>query len=714
MKRSFIKKNSNFIFALVVYLIYVLGYIFPEKLWGVHFSAFLSNEIAFVVLLLPLLLIIGVRFFENKLKLNSLQLNKRIWNYFVLFTPLIAALLFYHFPIPDDFYGNARNYYFVKNTVVSQLPNDFFDKLFSLNITPGQGRNGVKLIVDLISFYFKVSLQQSFIILNTFCGGLYVLLLLKVISVHLQAVKNRFILSLAFLSSPMFLIYFGHIETYAPVFLLLLAWLSIYVRLFRSRKKTLLIPLLLILLLGVRFHTLFILLVPACLLLTVHLFYPQVVDKISRPRKIFTYIYIPLVFFGLLAYFFIFKDYNDPRKLSNFEDIERLFLPMLSPPEPLDKCNLFSVNHFLDFVNIILLWSPIFLFLFLSIIRLKKSAIKYSFEVSSLLLTLAIYVSFLFAINPLLSMPMDWDLFMFPVTILFVLVLLLLQPLQEKFFSTRRTILLLSISSLCLPAFFCFLSAKPNSSRIESIGKHIYKSYYEHASTYLLYAINGSSTKAEYIQRLNQCIKQLKPYSIPGKDKQYSDLLYDLSFTRYYTENNTIKARSYFLEAMAYFPDELKFHSHITQINKELLQTNFEFTGQDKKASDSLLQKGNESLKAKADTSLAMDYLQQAIFYYPKNHTALIKSMELYFLSKQYSKAYDQALLLEKLHHSNPTKILKILIHTALEAELYEKAFQHSKTLLKAEPESELGLKLIERLNQNKKLSELKFLFRQK
>ena len=68
----------------------------------------------------------------------------------------------------------------------------------------------------------------------------------------------------------------------------------------------------------------------------------------------------------------MFKDYNDPRTLTDFKDIDRLFLPVFSPEPPLDRYNLFSLNHILDYLNMMLMWSPAALFLIAYAFIFKK------------------------------------------------------------------------------------------------------------------------------------------------------------------------------------------------------------------------------------------------------------------------------------------------------------------------------------------------------
>ena len=686
MKVPFSKINADLIVALVITLIYILGFFFPEKMWGIHFTSFLSDGLAFTFLMLPLILIIRSQFSFQK----SISVNQQIWKIYTILLPIAAMLAFYHFPIPNDFYGNARNFYFVKDTVITQLPQDILLSFFKFEFIPGQGRKAVKLLVDLISFYSEQNLQQSFILLNTIFGGLYVMVLLRLISNYIQEIKNRIILSLVFITSPMFLVYFGHLETYAPVFFLLLVWLYIYVKAIRSNSKGLLILLLMIGLIGLRFHTLFVLLGPAFLILVISFYAPSLAKKIGTFKKTLLYIFLPLLVVGLVAYFFIFKDYNDPRKLTDFTDIERLFLPLVSPEAPLDKYNLFSINHFLDFANVILLWSPALLFLLITVFSFRKKINWNSLEVSSLILTTTIFCTFLFAINPLLSMPMDWDLFMFPVTLLFVLSLVLLQKIELNYFTPKKTVLLLATTWLCIPSFFTMLSAKPNSYRVESIGKHIFKTYYEHASTYILY--------------------ELQPYSLLGNDKQYADLLIDYSFVL--AKKDLMLGRNVFLSSIDYSVPDQKFDAHINGINQQLMERGYSFSAEDQSRAMDYF--NSAQVQENENSILTLQNYRVAFFYYPISSKINFALLESYFKLEEFQSAYQQAIYLSKIEAVPARKKLRILIHISLEANEFNATKMHCEDYLKLFPEDQLIQEIYSRLLSNDQVEELKYLFRRR
>lgn len=694
--------NKELWLAAGIYLVYLLGYLMPEKLWGMHFSAFLERKVAILLLILPLALY-ALYFYSNK---TVVSLQHTIWRLLQYVLPIIAGLLFFYFSIPDDFYGNARNFYMTKNDIVSIYPKNTFQELLSLNITPGQGREGVKLIVDFISYSFQISITKSFIWLNAICGAVFSMVIIQFINKQIKEPTNRFILFLALILSPMLIIYFGHIETYAPVFLLLLIWLVKYASTIKNSNKTNVLILLLFLIIGVRLHTFHLLLLPSLILLGLKLF----ADITFNLKQTFQYIYIPLLLIGLFSYFFLFKDYNDARNLSDFTDIERLFLPILSPEAPLDKYNLFSFNHLLDFLNIVIFWSPVFILFGFFTFRAKSKIRWNSLGVTSLLLSLAIFISFLFAVNPLLSMPMDWDLFMFPVTLLMVLVVTLINPIQSIVFTRQRKALIIGVSSLCLPAFFTILSAKPNAARIESVGRHIYKTYYEHASTYLLYSISANN-KSNYLVKLNKIIADLEPYALPENDKQFSDLLIDKSIYIAQVTKNDSLAREVYLQALRYFHNPSYFE-FISELNHRLIIKEFVFSKKHRQTALEITQ------EAKAvdnqHPELTQLLFKKSLSYYPLSKSANFGLLESYFTTERFKLAYLQAIKIDKLQLSSKPKQLRILIHLALEAGLYDVALQHTNEYLEINPQDEKINFIATELSENNDVANLKLHFRRR
>ncbi len=639
--------------GIAVMLPFLLAYINPEKWWGVHFHVFLSMPVQLITIGIPLaILLFGIKkpdSFQKLMDKKSISLN----NATIAVLSIIMGVIFYSFPIVKDFYGNARSFMPLLKETVTQLPDDFYGNLFSFEFEPGNGRRGVMLLYALISKLFGVSYGEVFRLMGAFCGAGFVFVWSRSVKHFIAHKWWQLILILSGICSPFLLIYYGHIDTYAPLYLILLCWLLLLVKFIKYQNTKLIIPLIILLFIGIRFHTLMYLLLPALGLSVLYVFIKKNwVQQLFSFKGMFLKVYLPICLAGLYLYVFVFKDYNDPRRLVDFKDIDRLFLPIFSPELPLDRYNLFSFNHILDYANAVLLWSPVLLFIGLIIAFLYRRYIsKNNPSIIILFLSFIVFSTVLFMINPLMSMPMDWDLFLFPTPVLMVLTLLLAQQLEKINIPKIFFYFGISLSLISIPTVVTNHSLESSSYRMETVGKHVFKTYYEHSGTYLLYALQMIPDNVElYKSRKKQLIKDLKEYAVVGKDDKYASLLtddgvYKLKYTREYE-----KARSDF---------------------------------------------------------------ETAHLYYPEGKENMLYLMEANFILKDFDKAYNNALLLMKMKYPTQQQSMLYGIHCSLEAEQYNECLALSNQYLQKFKQDQLVNEINQRLKNNDRVNELKYLFRQ-
>lgn len=704
-----IKQHFPQFFACILFCLFVVAYFFPEKLWGIHFNAFLPLPFTLLFLGIPIVLIFLSLKQYNFFKLAESSKPQALWNWWCIGITIFTVLLSYQFPLVNDFYGNARGFIPELDQKINSIPAANWKHFFSFQFEPGQGRNSVKLMVDALALLFDLTVKQGFYLLNGLFLALYSFTWLRTVGNFVSPFYQRIVWAIIGLSTPLLLIYFGHIETYAPVYFLLLLWLVLLVKQIQAPRKSNLLLLFLLLLIGFKFHSLFILLTPPLVLVGLRTL--KINNKEFKPsfKTIFYKVYLPLMFLGIMAYFFVFEDHKDPRTLSNFKDIDRLFLPLFSPEAPLDKYNLFSFNHVLDFINMSLLWSPVIVFLTVLLLYYRKKIDWNYYPISILSLCALIFISFLFAINPLFSMAMDWDLLLFPVPILLVLLLVVYSkhsfPIKHK----QLSILCIALSILNLPAFAVMTGKSSNSARIETVGIHIFKSYYEHASTYILYAINESESEAEFLAREDRVLKTLAPFALKGNDKQYADLLLDRSINAFYIEKDPLAARVLFLESTNYHYPKESWSSFIREVNQALTQK--DFTEQELAHAEQFLKQGKLVLKDSSNYDKAIRLFSLASYYAPLSGPIAVARLECYFKQQRFNLAYQDAKTLVKLNYPTARKALRIALHTSLEAGFYDQALKQSKRLSQLAPDDQLNQQLLERLLAADRVNELKYLF---
>ncbi|MCB9231033.1 MAG: hypothetical protein H6581_05200 [Bacteroidia bacterium] len=596
---------------------------------------------------------------------------------------------------------------------MQKLPPDFWKSWFSFEFVPGNGRQGATLLVKFISFAGNISIHQAFRLLDAICGGLFAAIWLISVKKLIQNRTWQLILVLTGLTTPLFLNFFGHVEAYAPVFLILLSLLLVFVLFLRSKNVRYLGILIPLWILGLRLHTLMYLLLPAILLATGLKFGPNFsfLRQATRLKGMLVLIFLPLLGAGLVLYFGVFGDHIDPRKLENFQDIDRLFLPIFSPDPPLDRYNLFSFNHIFDYFNQILLWSPALIFLtgFL-LLNFRKKLNWNQTEISLILLTGFLFGGILFAINPLFSMPMDWDLFMFPVPVLLIFLLLLVEqvqhePVSGKFFRAQLAFIL-----LCLPVFGVFISENATSLRVESTGIHIFKTYYEHASTYLLYALKLEQNPEKFAEREAHVLEKLAPNALPGHDKQYADLLIDQGLFYSRVQGNIAQARGSLIHSMDFYPLSAQFEAELEVVNDQYLSQKLPISISDQQKASQRIEQGRAFCN-KNQLVKGANQFKTAHLYDPLSGEALISLIETHFRLKNFAEACSWAEKLLQTGAIEKEQALRIAIHTSLEAELYPQALDYANQFLQEIGPDETIQQVKNGIEKGENLPQLKFLF---
>ena len=304
-------------------------------------------------------------------------------------------------------------------------------------------------------------------------------------------------------------------------------------------------------------------------------------SAIFQIRGMLARIFLPLGLLGLLLYFFIFQDFNDERLLDqSVRTIDRLFLPLIAPEPPLDRYNLLSWNHLFDFLNAIWLWSPIALLAGSWLLVRKK--VSLSPPAVALLLTLLLMTGFLFMVNPLVSMPMDWDLFCFPAPVLLVLLLSISKAQQDVVLPNGVLAGSLALALMLIPPIWVNHQTAALSQRVETVGRHIFKTYYAHSSTYLLFSLQLETDVNVYRSRKESIIADLQPWATPGRDINYSDLLIDQAILEAEIQQNYPKARSLFLNALDYRDDLGEYASGLEMVNQRLIEQGYTFSEADR------------------------------------------------------------------------------------------------------------------------------------
>lgn len=639
-----LQTKSIFVILLIFISFYTLGYFFPDYWWSTHFFTFISP--IFQILILGIILwflfkMYGSDHIEKRNK-YTFQLHLKT----ISFVTVGFMLLTLIFPMIADFYGDAYKFNTFLAKIPPAIPKGTHEKFFNFSLAPWAGEGTVLAIITYIAYYFQITYKTSFLIFDAIFGGLFVFTWLHFVHTFIKINSWKIILVLAGITAPFMLVFFGHIEIYAPVFFINLLWIYLALLYIKTEKQYVLGLLVIVLLVSLKLHSIAILCIPALLVL----FWKRFKGFYPNWKQVTIFLIAPIFVLGGIVYFFIFEDHIDDRSLQRTAmAFEHIFLPLFSPEPPLDNYNLLGFNHIFDFFSLLFIWSPIAILLLILFIFKKRRHINWNApEVLVSGLCLFLFIAFFFVVNPLLGMPIDWDLFSLPAPFLLIFVAVLTVQLEKDLSSLKILYAAGVLVMLSLPAFIVHQSEESLSYRLESVAVRMYDTYYEWTAQTIDNAFSiGDEHQINRLERGEFFLDKLAPKAQKGIDYEYCALLVD---------------------------------------------------------------QGRYFLRANRNPKKALELFALAQEYAPANNAKLL-SLEAYFMLNQYKDAFEISKELVQQKFPDSKKALKMNLHCALEADLYQEAHQVSTIILKNWPEDKTTQEVFQRIQNNDRIKELKFLF---
>lgn len=660
------KQKQNILFPLrlplaavgfAFWCLYLLGILFPETWWGTHFLAFLPAVAKWGLLGLSLVLISAPLWMKEEAKLPlPVKTNIPLWLAVVALCGLMLAF-FLAFPVFQDVYGDApRN---LKSLALEG--NELFPERYKLIFSPNifNTTNGEITVLNSMEYLIKTNeweAVKAFSVMDALFGLGFVLVSGLYLFKAFRNPGSRLMWVIVLIASPFLLNFMGKVEIYAPI----LFFLALYVygqdqALQKQNKQGLLLAFVL-LLLAAKFHGTSFLLVPGFLLL---LGYVLMKDKEKRDgiftwKKIGLWVLASTLVLGIILYFGIVGDHNDPRFITpEIDPSERIFLPLISPEAPLDNYNLLSLNHLLDYLNNVLLWSPPALFLLVFAFGFLRKHINWN-EPAVLLtgLTFILYFLFFFTINPLLSLPMDWDLTSIPGVLLLFWVISIYRQLAGKLHFGHMLAPVAGIALLTLSFFYVNANRDPLAQRMQVTGNHVFKTYWQRSVDpfrRIIELYRDAPQKA--VPLLQQSIEQLKPYALTSQDWEYAELNRTLAAHFRKTLQNPGEAENYHIACLRYNPESLT------------------------------------------------------------NHMGL---MEAYYLNGKKREAFETSLFLASKQYPNPQRSLLFVIDLGLDFGYFDELIPYTSQYLKISPGDEKMSFIHKSLQKKSDLSQLSNIFRGK
>lgn len=543
--------------SIICVALYVVAMFCPDCWWGLHFLAFVPPVWKYGLLVLSLAFIFIPIIIKETFQIHFIEKSFN-WNILSIALALAMGWIFLQFPIYMDNYGDAT---FVKNSqdeVIQDIPRYMKEELTLFTFHPSHCRIFMLGWIYSLGETFQLTYREIYTYVNLISGVFWVLLWLSMVGRYLKNSLWKIGLGLLGISAPFMANYFGHLEVYGPLCVLFLLYLFALLEYLRSKNTALLISLVILQILLLRMHPLAWFFIPALVMGILNNYQKQkFISKLLTWKGVLLGVYLPFIILTISLYI-LTEDYKDDRIIYGTVAGDHIFLPILSPAPPLDRYNLFSFNHIFDFGNMLLFLSAPTWVLLIELWRKRDSSIS-QLPVLIVSITLLLFLTFLFTLNPLLSLPMDWDLFALAAPVLLVLVLLKATQVQEKAILAFQSMSsIIGLSLLSLPFFWINGNKQPYSERLESIGIRVYKTYYEWSGQQLDFALwLNKDEPNKYLDRQEKLTGKLKPYALPAKDIQYAHLLsiYGNSVLQYTSDKE--KARLLFREAH-YFSAEHK------------------------------------------------------------------------------------------------------------------------------------------------------------
>ncbi len=568
--------------------------------------------------------------------------------FMVLLISLICGLLFYLFPIHIDIYGDSERFQRLMGLKTDALLPYHLDNLFSINIFhPKNGERTWLNLIQVLSYYFGWTHVTVFKGLSLVSGVLFIFTWSSYLFKHITESHLRVIGLLVVISTFCMQNFFGHIEIYGPSLVIFSWFLICWIKLLKNPGKHTLTFFILLLFLCIKSHTLFFLLLPLVLIsLGLHYNYIKSINWYWLGSRIL----LPFLIMGLVLYFFVFKDYNDPMTLSpDTQYIDRLFLPLSRGLPPQDRYFLFSFSHFIDFFNVVISWSPISWLILVSIIATSGTKVpKKDPIVMLLIVTIIMFSCLLFVINPLLSLLRDWDLYGIVTPLIIMVTLYILSQNREM---TKNYILgpAVGIFLLTVPIHIVHVHAKSLGKHYESIGAQIHKTYWATGSGILILGLKLQEYNLESYQgKLEYYINTFQSKANPSNDLEYANLIQELAKT---------------------------YRKHSKEYSE------------------------------------ALKYHQLAEKYGPRMGVNILGIVETHFLQEQYDEALRYSKKLIDVPYPSTQRAYLISIQCALEAQDYQEAMHLSSQYLKYHPEDEFIEGINDKLINADGVDSLKFLF---
>lgn len=543
-------------------LLWLAGAFFPEPFWGLNAFAFLSG--AGTLLLVNMAALIFWLSWKSKLPQNLPFLDRPAAAF--LLPALLAGTagaLAYALPMLDDQYGD---FFFIRrslNVDIQAWDPRLWTEFSSLDFSDSKlGTQFFYSIINLTVYFTGWTGEQALQILQALSAALFAWTWARWIMRRIHDWVARLSLLAIGLLSPLMLNFANHHETYGFILVAYLAFAAQLDRFLHNPKALNYLALILLWLVVWKFHvTGFILF--AAVLLGGLWWWGKGKEKWERLftwKQVLRWLVLPGILLVIFVYVYVTDSWNGERSFDPDNLNEVLFLPVKSSEAaPLDRYNLFSGAHILDYLNSIWMPGAAALFILVASLTAMRKAILWNHI--ALLLPMTLLLAFwgvFFLMNPLLGLTHDWDLFCISAPLLLTVALQLTAQLRNHDNLRRIALLGLSLAILGSGMLLLHQDRKGLGERYVSISKRLFKTVWISSSSRILGALEVADESHTFRFRLEEVIEDLDGYGVEGNDLEYANLHHEMGKIYYTEDRDYPNAEKHFREAHRFLPTLLK------------------------------------------------------------------------------------------------------------------------------------------------------------
>jgi hypothetical protein len=541
--------HSGFLLFILFLSIYFIGSFFPDSfLWGVNHLAFLPAMMRIIVLLIALstgFLLMSQKFqsyIDNKIHFLSYPFIVRTLILFLI--AISGTAIFYIFRIRTDMYGDTL-------TLLSLLAEKKYTLVDLFDLSDKEPLT--RFVHQLLASVFGIDQKSIFQIVSAVSGGLFLVLIIVFIASRKNTKSWKLLAVVVLFFAGANQLFFGHVEDYTLIYLTITVFLVLAWNLFDG--KNVFGWMVIVFLIGSRLHIEMILLLPALLYAGAFGFEQRRgrSNHWLQPRRI-----ILLVLASIVGALFLYLFYFEAYRYSTGDQKEimtKIFLPVVNPlPEP-HSYSLISLNHFSDVIQqLFLIASPALVLLAIVIIGYGKIIRWDEPRLIFSIIALFYFVIFNFTINPMLSMPRDWDMLAPAAAVInfasIAIAFQLFKNLKNTFNYSKIIGAVGAVAILSCTIFIINADEQMSALRLEGVGKWVFKSYYNGSSYIINMGEKMMGDPQKQIEHREQTIKELLPYATKH-DLNISMLYYKLAVL-YYQQRNFENSGSRCADALKY------------------------------------------------------------------------------------------------------------------------------------------------------------------